>query len=424
MNKNFSAIIVAAVLVVILVFANIGVNNATAPVIEANNVAAAGADLIELMPDASGFTPLYSASLEENTIPTVPETVTAVYQENSGLGYVIKLSTCQGYTKEPIEFTVAIGADGLISNVRLDAYPETKDFGKETYPQTYIGQDSALGGVELVSGVTFSSSAFRNAVIDAFSVLTENGLVAAGQKSDEQILTELITFNHTGFVYNGNLQLEEIAVSGEHITNGFRALNDSGVAYYMNDNGTVYLALVNNSLCCKLFDLSGAEVENDALKEEAVSAAASVFTEKDNTKRFKKLTSKEASFEPLSLDGIFTTVTEAYTITDAGNTYYGFTSAAYAYGNQPVNYYYVIDENGAIYGMNAEDFFLEEDYFTGKPDLDKGAYKDGFKGLTINDDLDTPCVITGATMSTNAAKISVRDALAAFESVKNAGGVK
>ena len=86
--------------------------------------------------------------------------------------------------------TVGFGADSKISGILLTNYQESKDFGAD-YPATYVGQDSALGGVDTVAGVTYSSKAFKDAITDAFNTLINSGLLAAGEKSEEQLIGEV-----------------------------------------------------------------------------------------------------------------------------------------------------------------------------------------------------------------------------------------
>ena len=111
-KKEFSKSI--AVLLVLFVLAALlltGVNAVTAPLIEANGASAQFEPLFAVMPEAQNFDVLYSAQdPAATTLVDVPETVTGIYSETSGLGYAITLSTSAGYTKEPIEMTLAVDA--------------------------------------------------------------------------------------------------------------------------------------------------------------------------------------------------------------------------------------------------------------------------------------------------------------------------
>lgn len=184
MKLNVKSVVVLTVICTV-VSALLSVTNFfTAPVIEENKAATARASLRVVMPDAADF--------EEIALPEdAPETVLNLYKETSGLGYVAVLATTSQYSSGDMGITVAIGADGCISGITLTGYYESKDFG-EDYPQTYIGADSTLNGVDTVSGVTYSSTAFKNAILDAFDVLTNSGVVAEGQVSEEQMSKDAI----------------------------------------------------------------------------------------------------------------------------------------------------------------------------------------------------------------------------------------
>ena len=192
MKNTVKSVIVLVLIFAVMMLGITGVNAYTAPIIAANGSAAVYEPLLEVMPDAQDFELLYDAAdPAASTLTDVPETVQGLYRETSGLGSVIRLSTTKGYTGEPIELTMAVDSEGKISGIKLNAFPDSKHFG-EDYPDSYLGQDSALGGVSLVAGVTYSSKAFKEAVEDGFAVLTANSLVSAGVKSDSQILLELL----------------------------------------------------------------------------------------------------------------------------------------------------------------------------------------------------------------------------------------
>ena len=119
------------------------------------------ASLIEVMPDASTF--------EEIEKPQdAPATVKTVYRETKGLGYVfIMVAEKTDYSSGDMTISVGI-SDGKIVGSKITSYSESKDLGKTTYPEKYVGKtDADYEKVELVSGVTFSSTAFRNAIGDA-----------------------------------------------------------------------------------------------------------------------------------------------------------------------------------------------------------------------------------------------------------------
>ena len=425
----------ASALVLVLIFAVFalvlfGINIFAAPLIEANGSAQQFAPLYSVMPEAKGFELIYDANdSAASALVDVPETVQAIYSETSGLGYAIRLSTTQGYTKEPIEFTIAIDAEGKISGTELTAYPDTKDFGAD-YPGSFIGQDSALGDVGLVAGVTYSSSAFKNAVSDGFAALIGNGLVGAGVKSDAQILTELSAQVFTGLANrDGVAQVEEPEIAEGQFTfiqKIMKALNGSGFAFVAKDGESSYLLICNVSGAVRVYDIEGKDVTdtaNAAMVEEASSYAAAntVSTADAELKKLQTIVSEGAELTALPLDDVFNSVTGAYRITDGETTLYGFCARPYAYSNQPIAVYYVLDENGAIVSMACDEIILFGEYFTSY-ELDEAKYKEGLTGLTAGSFTGEQTLISGATASTNAMTVAIEDVFAAFQAISATDG--
>lgn len=425
-KKEFSKSVLALVAIVLVtVLLLTGLNFITAPLIAENGSAAAFAPLYAVMPDAAGFDQLYDAADPgSSALANIPASVQSIYGETGGMGYVLRLSTSEGYTKQPIEFTLAIDAEGKISGVELTAYPETKDMGKETYPQTYLGQDSTLANVSLVAGVTYSSSAFKNAVADSFAALIGNGLIGAGVKGDEQILVEMLAEVYPGIVSpTGTPQYEEQEIADgqySYIVKSLKALNDSGFALIMKNGDATYMAVCNAFGSVKIVDVDGNEVSDDAMAAEAKAyAEANIVSHSDGDLNKVKLLVPDASdVTPISLEGVYNSVTCAYKAEGVG---YVFVSRSYGYSNEPMVIYYVIDDNGAIVTMTADELILFKEYFTSYQ-LDESSYKAGFAGLTGDSFTGDEALISGATVSSDAVRVATEDAFAAFAAVNENGG--
>ena len=422
-KKEFSKSVLALVAIVLVaVLLLTGLNFITAPLIAENGSAAAFAPLYAVMPDAAGFDQLYDAAdPDSSALANVPASVQSIYGETGGMGYVLRLSTSEGYTKQPIEFTLAIDAEGKISGVELTAYPETKDMGKETYPQTYLGQDSTLANVSLVAGVTYSSSAFKNAVADSFAALIDNGLIGAGVKGDEQILVEMLAEVYPGIVSpTGTPQYEEQEIVCSYITKSLKALNDSGFALIMKNGDATYMAVCNAFGSVKIVDVDGNEVSDDAMAAEAKAyAEANIVSHSDGDLNKVKLLVPDASdVTAISLDGVYNSVTCAYKAEGVG---YVFVSRSYGYSNESMVIYYVIDDNGAIVTMTADELILFKEYFTSYQ-LDESSYKAGFTGLTGDSFTGDEALISGATVSSDAIRVATEDAFTAFAAVNENGG--
>ena len=432
MDKNNNSFGSSAICLIVIfaVFAGIlfGVNSYTAPVIEWNDNAAVLEPLYKLLPEAEGFKLLYDASKPEaSELKNVPDTVRYIRSVTPDTGFALRLSTTEGYTHEPIEISFAVDPDGKIINAQVDAYPDTKDMGVETYPLTYIGQDSALSDVSLVAGVTFSSSAFKKAIADGFSVLVDNGLVAEGYKDPLQALNEVLPVVFPGIANNsGIVQAEELQPSGTLLQTAMKSTADTGMAYFAGDGEGMYLIVVNASGVVKAYDTKGNDITDSApaqaLEEAAADAEANRkdYLKKD-TKAFKKLTGDDLELTVLTPE-TFNSVTGAYKLLSGGETYYGFTSRTFGFGDMQLVTRFVLDGTGKIVSMNADELILEKEYFSSYT-LDESSYKAGFTGLTADSFTAEDTLIAGATLSSNAVKTAVYDVFAAFQNLQNNGGI-
>ena len=417
-------------IVLFLVFALLltGLNTWAGPIIEQGEASQAVGPLMEVLPGAQGFDLIYSNDGSAGSeLVDIPESVESIYSETSGLGYAMLLTTSQGYTKQPMEIALGIDAEGKIAGAQVLVYPETKDMGVDTYPQTYVGQDSTLADVSLVAGVTYSSKAFHDAVLDAFSALTANELVSAGVKGDDQLLTELIATVFPGIMNSeGAMQGEETDTGIDGVTAAYKAPNGAGFAFIANVDGAGVLAIANTSGSACVYDVDG-NVVTDSYAEFAETAAAyardngDLYTD-DDISKLSAYYSKEAEYAVLGLDSVYNSVTAAYTVTENGETLYAFVSRPYGYSNMPMAVYYVLNADGEIVMMNAKEFILEKEYFS-KYTLDAPSYKEGFVGLTGETMTDDVAFISGATVTTNAVKVATRDVFDAFATLKENGGL-
>ncbi len=408
----------AILLVILVVFgaSMFALNLYTGPIIEANNAGAANDRLNAVMPGGAAYEDITA------TLNDVPASVKEIHKETAGLGYVIICTAETQFSDSPMEIIIGVSADGKICGIKIDSYGAgssnwNNKLDAANYPATYIGQDSALADVGLAAGVTVSSTAFKNAVSEAMSVLAANNMITAGTKSDAQILEELISTVAPGFT-----KLVESTASG-NIQKALKAENDTGYAFVITSGDASYLAVVNATGACKVYDVEGKDVtaDNAAVVTEAKAAAAAGQTSYVDplTEKVSEMMEGAADFTALELD-TFSTIAAAVSFTVEDATYYAFYSRINGWDSRMMDIYFVIDANGAIAKMDAEEFVFEvhdfEEYggFEGMP----SGYNDNFVGITGESWTGDAALIAGATFSTNAVKQATTDAFAAFNSIK------
>lgn len=407
------------IVVVVLIFggAMFALNILTGPIIEENNKGAEFGPLYEVMSDADSFTLAYDASNpEDSTLKNIKESVSKIYKETTDKGYVIKGKTKSQYSSADLEFTIGITSEGKICGVKIDSYNESLDF--KDYPSTFIGQDSTLADVGVTAGVTYSSKAFKGAVEDAFSALIDNNLIKEAVKTDDQILTELIASKHTGLAQYGTLKCEEVVASG-NVVKGYKGTNGSGFALIIKEGEAMFLAVTNNLGGCKVYDVKGNDVTTEhttVVNEAKEYVAKTEVTYKDKLiKKVNTLMENAEGITEVNVD-IFNTVVASVKFTANEKTYYAFYSRSF--GFQMMNVYFIIDENGAIAKMSADEFIFEKEYFFQfDQSWDEGAYMNGFVGVT-KDTFKDQAIIATATMSSNAIKQSTNDSFAIFNSLQ------
>ena len=406
-NKSVKSIILPVIVVILAFVILFLVNLWTYPLIVESRMQGEVGPAMDVMPNAKGF--------EELQLDNIPSTVKTVYKETSGQGYVVKVSTMAGFTKEAIVFYVAIDGENKVQKINVTEYPETRDVG-DGYVDTFIGSDSTLSTVDLVAGVTYSSSAIKNGVADAFKALSDNGLIVAAKKEPKQLYEELmpVVFG-TAVNPAGMMAQEEFTSSVSGVVKAQKALNEGAVAYWYCEGDNNY-AVVTNGKIAKVYDLEGNEVSSlsssvlSSLMEEAKTMV------KDNSssdiKRFKKYVANSTVTE---IDvPLFNNVTTAFQCVNENGTYYGFGVRSYAFENTPLTMYISIDDNGAIYSFNCSSLYVEPEYFThSEPD----NYTEGLVGVTESWSGDE-ALITGATLTSEAVRDAISDVFESFKAIK------
>lgn len=432
--KLAKTLLIQFVVVVLFAGAMFGLNFLTGPIIEKNNAGKEFAPLLEVMPEGATFDGDAIIYNSENpsafTLANVPDSVKKVYKEKNGLGFAIICTAESQYSTAPMEIAIGISADGKICGIQINSYNDSASFDFRTkdpnYLNSYIGKDSALTDVGLVSGSTYSSEAFKTAVSEAMGVLISNGMIEEGQKTDAQILTEMIPSLHTGFTSAGLFKGTEVAVSG-NIEKAYKALNGSGYAFIIKNGEVSVLALVNASGYCKVIDTNGDDVTATSLAivDEAKGACQLTDFTTATTNMLLAEYPDATEITPVNFD-TFTNVVYALTFVTNGNTYYAFYSCPLTYGDNAMAVCTVIDQNGAIVSQNIQKFLFGHGveylpiYNQGYGNVSSGAfnaYEDLFNGITEGTLTDS-VLVSGATISSTAVKLATSDAFKVYNSIK------
>ena len=178
MNNNtfkeyIAPVVVLVAICLVITAALAGVNSITAPIIEANSIAAANAARTELLPEADDFTAFDGelAVLEEGKV-----FVADCYVANNGTGMVVTVKTKSfgGLLTEMI----GLDADGVITGVKVTAHGDTPGLGTKAHDAGYLAQYAGMtsytdytakadAGVTHVTGATVSSNAVHYGVCAA-----------------------------------------------------------------------------------------------------------------------------------------------------------------------------------------------------------------------------------------------------------------
>ena len=141
-------------------------NHVTSPIIKNTRAKKIAESLSAVLPDSGDYREI---ALDESAKPA---SVQNVYYFDKDGSYAVVLATTSAYSNGDMGITVGIDSEGRIKGVKLTSYMESKDFGQQTYPQQYVGKDAdEAAKIDTVSGVTYSSTAFRKAIQDAFKAV-------------------------------------------------------------------------------------------------------------------------------------------------------------------------------------------------------------------------------------------------------------
>ncbi len=174
-KTSLKSIIVLIAISLFIAAAMAAVNLVTAPRIAEAKRQAQQEALSAVLPENGGFEELAAGE------GAAPESVTAIYRDNDGEGYVALLSV-KGYdSSKPMELAVGFTSGGAITEIKvISAQGETSGIGSKVTDESFLSQfegktKADIGEVDTISGATISSSAFVDAVKEVTALIGADG---------------------------------------------------------------------------------------------------------------------------------------------------------------------------------------------------------------------------------------------------------
>lgn len=124
-----------------------------------------------------------NTALAETVVASYPDTIDKVFEavdaEDKCIGYVVQLTTKDGYSGG-IVMVVGISLDGIVNGFSVTSHQETNGLGTKAFDAAYADQFKGIPTADVekiatISGATKTSSAVKNAINAA--VAYANGMV-------------------------------------------------------------------------------------------------------------------------------------------------------------------------------------------------------------------------------------------------------
>ena len=260
--KNLAVFVLICTVITVLLATT---NFITEPVILKNQSASANKAFSEIMPNGKGFEAMDISSF------SLPATVKEVHKETSNQGYVVQLVT-SGYGSDMI-ILCGVSSDGIVTGAVCLSSNET--LGKEkTYGTNFSNKDTAgVDAVEIITGATKTTNAYKNAVKDALNAVVILGGGSVDIRSEEEILAD----NLNTALPDGEKQFEKLFLVEliEGIDAVYSATNQSGYVFVVGEqfigvkaDGTVITEGVTDTA---LFTDAAKKIQSTTFKEIDVS---------------------------------------------------------------------------------------------------------------------------------------------------------
>lgn len=387
-KKSLKDVIVLVVICAVFATVLAAVNSITAPIIAERLEAAANEAYMAVMPDAKGFKDVDISG--KNLYPTVKE----VKEETSGMGYAIKLET-KGYDKGMI-IIVGVTTDGVVTGATCIDSNETNG-DEKSYGNNFVGKDLAgAGAVDLISGSTMTTTAYRSAILDAINTVA----ILGGAQIDTR--PEEVKFQAA---------LEAALPGGKVFTKVVLLSALEGIdAVYEAEDGKGYVCLIGTDSTGIFLgvDADGKAVGEMSAEHKALAEAA-IASVKANV-------AVDVDLTPYMGNSLIANYVNYVKKTGAGTFMIEIKTSGNYTADTPIVVLVVIDADGKV--VDAQTVSHAETPSPGGMQLEDGKFNANFIGKDEAGagEVDT---VSGATFTTTAYKNAI---LNAFNVVKILGG--
>ena len=321
------------------------------------------------------------------------------YVKKTGTGtYMVEIKTSGNYTAEtPIVMLVVIDADGKIVDAQTVSHAETPSVGgihleDGKYNSNFIGKNQTeVGEVDIISGVTFTTEAYKNAIINAFNVVS----IVKGEEVDTR--TEEEKFQDA---------LEAALPGSEVFTKYFKVEAIEGFDYiYVAEGGAGYVCVIGNDSTGTFIGVGADGVavgevsaEHKALAEGVIAKVMATELTNIDIEEFKNSSDREIKRIFRLVNYVQKTATGNYIIEIQcdGHGKKGDPSHEHASGER-YTIKVCISADGVI--IDSQTVSHSETPTWGGPQLEDGAYNSNFIGKTETeaDGVDTVAGTTNTT---------------------------
>lgn len=164
MNKNVKSVLTLFAICAVVALMLAVTNFITAPIIADNEEKAFQASMLEVLPEGEDFEKLDVSGFD------ISSNITEVYTEAGG-GLVFKIET-KGYTKGLV-IMCGVSADGRVTGTKVISHSETPSIGGAAIGKiasAFLDKTAEdVRAVELISGATKTTAAYRAAIADALA---------------------------------------------------------------------------------------------------------------------------------------------------------------------------------------------------------------------------------------------------------------